>query len=349
MFTKATIQVKVFVLACLFIQLALPASGARPDAAPGVPEPIGGIIEKFIQASGGSELQKIRTETRQGTLVRGASGSVPFEMSATDAGKWRYHQVFAYGDQVTYGCDGAQSWVQDTQGILPLPYEERLELTLVLDPQLPCRLGKIFPEMSVKGEERINEKQAVVIQAASPEGVRLELAFDRTSGLLLRAGDLFFEDYRDVGKVKRPFVVWIGAESGQDSLRLKMQVAAFQQNVDVDESIFAKPLCALRVGPPVLYSLRVAVPVSREALAACVGVYQSVDDPNVFFTVTTQGDHLMIERTGWGISVEILPESETDYFMRFLNREFHFTKDANGRMTRLAMGPDRARKAKKIK
>jgi hypothetical protein len=57
----------------------------------------------------------------------------------------------------------------------------------------------------------------------------------------------------------------------------------------------------------------------------------------------------MIERTGWGIKVEILPETEMDYFMRFLNREFHFIKDEKGQVFRLELGGEQTLKAKKIK
>jgi hypothetical protein len=95
--------------------------------------------------------------------------------------------------------------------------------------------------------------------------------------------------------------------------------------------------------------LRKEVPVGQESLEACVGVYQAEADPKVLYTVTTQGPHLMIERTGWGTRVEIRPESETDYFMRFLHRDFHFVKDAAGQVTGLEMGSDRGQKAKKIK
>jgi len=329
--------------------MILPASQAGQDPAPGTHRAVREIMEKFIQASGGSELQKIRMEKKKGTLVRGGSGAVPFETIATDSGKWRYNQFFAYGDQVTYGCDGINSWVQDGQGVLSLPPTERLELTLLLDPQMPLKLGQIFPNMRVQGTEKIGEREAVVIAATASDGISLELAFDRASGLLLRAGDLFFEDYRGSGKVKRPYTVWLGAEAGPEALRVKMQVTEIQQNVDFNESVFSEPACAMATGPPVLYTLRVEVPVSREARQACAGLYQAIDDSNVFYSVTTQGDHLMLERTGWGTSLEILPESETDYFMRFLNREFHFIKDASGQVVALELGADRSKKAKKIK
>jgi len=339
----------VMVLLWLASSMALPAFRTSSARAAGISGPVRKIIEKFVQASGGSELQKVKSEKRKGTLVRGISGAVPFEMTATDSGKWHYHQVFAYGDQVDYGCDGDLSWVQDTLGVSSLPPLERLELALLLDPQMPRKLGQIFPDMSVQGDEKIGEKNAVLIAATTADGVCLELAFDRASGLLLRAGDLFFEDYRQDGRVKRPYTVWLGKDAGPDALCLKMQVVEIRQNADVDESVFVKPGCALRAAAPVLYTLRMEVPVSREAVEACAGVYQTVDDPNVFYTVTTQGVHLMIEGTGWGTSLEIMPESETDYFMRFLNREFHFSKDLAGRVTGLELGVDRGKKAKKIK
>jgi hypothetical protein len=203
--------------------------------------------------------------------------------------------------------------------------------------------------MRVKGSERIGGTDTVVLEAVSREGFESELIFDSATGLLLRAGDIFFEDYRDVGKVKRPFLAFLGKDKDGDPLRLKMQVSEIRQDVDVDESIFAKPACSLRPIPPLLYKLRKEIPVGREILEALVGVYQSNADPKVLYTVTTQGPHLMIERTGWGTKYEILPESEMDYFMRFVNREFHFVKDAVGRVAGLEMGTDRAQAAKKIK
>jgi hypothetical protein len=337
------------VVLLLLTSPARPSSFQGSSGLPSHPVAADDIVKRFIQASGGSELTKIGTEKRKGILVRGVSGPVPFETIATASGKWHYHQVFAYGDRVSYGFDGGQAWIQDTEGVAVLPPEERLEFVLLLDIQAPLKLERLFPKMTVKGSERIGERDAVVLAAVSGEGFGSELAFDKATGLLLRAGDLFFEDYRDFGKVKRPFLVFFGKDGGRDSLRLKMQVSEIRQDVDIDESIFSRPNGSLRPVPPLFYKLRKEVPIDRAALEACVGVYQSNADPNVLYTVTTQGPHLMIERTGWGTRVEIRPESETDYFMRFLHREFHFVKDEAGRITGLETGTDRAQKAKKIK
>lgn len=324
---------------------------APPDSSGRAQDPVTAVsvVERFIQASGGPELAKVKTEKRQGTLIRGVSGQVPFETISAASGAWLYSQVFAYGDRVSYGFDGVRAWVQDAGGTAVMPPVERLELSLLLDIQAPLKLGRLFPRMTVKGREKVGEREAVVLEVLSEEGLGSELAFDRVTGLLLRAGDLFFEDYRDVGGVKRPFVVFFGKADIQPPLRLKMQAAEITRDVEVEASVFARPTCALSPGPPVLYKLRKEIPVSQESLEALVGVYQLNADPKVQFTVTTQGPHLMIERTGWGFRVEILPESPTDYFMRFLNREFHFVKDAAGRVTGFEMGPDRVQKATRIK
>ncbi len=341
---KKIVTIFVFLLLC---SSALPSSHQEPAPLPDSAT-AGDIIKRFIQASGGPELVKVGTEKRTGTLIRGVSGPVPFETIAASSGKWFYHQVFAYGEGVNYGFDGGQAWIQDTGGVSVLTPEEQLELVLLLDVQAPLKLERLFPSLKVKGPEKIGQREAVILSAVSRDGLGLELAFDKATGLLLRAGDLVFDDYRIVGKVKRPFLVLFGRSGGQDPLRLKMQVSEIRQDIDIDESIFGRPACPLRPVPPLFYKLRKEVPVAQESLEACVGVYQVDADPKVFYTVTTQGPHLMIERTGWGMRVEIRPESETDFFMRFLHRDFHFVKDSAGRVTGLETGADRAQKAKKI-
>jgi len=350
---KPTALSVAHVLAGLFLMFAFSSvlRSALPESAGPAQNSLtpAEVIERFIQASGGPALDKIKTEKKVGTLVRGANGPVPFETIADASGKWSYTQVFAFGDRVRYVFDGSRAWIQDGGGVSELPRNERLELALLLDIRAPLKLRRLFPKMTVKGSEKIGEKDAVVLAAVSEDGLNLELAFDRATGLLLRAGDLYFEDYRDVGKAKRPFLVFFGKDAAETSLRLKMQAAEIKPDVEIDKAAFTEPACALPPVAPVLYALKKEVPIEQESLKALVGVYQSDADPKVLFTVMTQGPHLMIEQTGWGVKLEILPESSTDFFMRFLHLEFHFVKDSGGRVTGLEIGPDRAQKATRIK
>lgn len=307
------------------------------------------IIEKYRQACGGSALAEIKTETRKGTLVRGESGKVPFEIISKAPGKWFYNQVFAFGDQVSYGCDGMNAWVQDTKGISEISAQERLDLQVLLDAQAPLKLAEFYPEMTVKESKKIGENEFIIVRAKSKEGITTELEFDLQTGLLARAGDIYLEDYREVGKVKRPYRIFIGDDPGEEQLRMKMEIAEIVQDIDVADSIFKPPVCALPFKKAPLYTFRKDAVVSNEAMNACVGVYQHPTKPEVTYIVSRQGDHLMLFRTGWPNRFEIRPESELDYFVRFLNWEFHFVKDETGKIIQLEIGPDRAVKAMRIK
>ncbi len=303
------------------------------------------IIDRYVKACGGPALAEVRTETRKGTLVRGQSGKVPFESSSAAPGKWYYNQTFAYGDQVSFGCDGTDAWVQDTKGVSPMSGAERLDLEIVFDLAMPLRIRELFPDMVIEGVEERDGRDVVVIRARSREGIEAELDFDQETGLLVRAGDVALEDYRPAGEVQRPHRIFIGEDPGGNSLRLKMEITEIVQNATVEDSIFSRPLCTLPMKASVLFKPRRQAEPNEMAMEACVGIYQHPTSPGVTFTVTRQQDHLMIEGTGWGQALEIKPESDWDYYIQFLNLEFHFLRDGSGRVTALDFGPERSLRA----
>jgi len=308
------------------------------------------IIENCISASGGLALAAIKTEVRKGTLLRGVTGKVPLEIVAKTPGKWLYHQNFAWGDRVCYGFDGTTAWVQDTRGVSLMGPRQRLDLQLLLDVQAPLNIHKYYPEMAVKGSEKIGGREATTVTATSQDGIHTELAFDNETGLLLRAGEMFLEDYRNVGRVKRPFRILLGKAEGENHLQMKMQFIEIRHDLDVDDARFLPPVGALSFIEAPLFKRREQVEVGIEALEACAGEYQHPELPKVVFTVTRQQNHLMFQRTDWGRQkLEIKPESDTDYFMEFLNIEFHFIKDASGKVTYLEVRTERSVKAERIK
>jgi len=309
---------------------------------------VASLIARYIQACGGPALAEVRSEKRRGTLVRGQNGRVPFVAVSQAPGKWHYNQVFAYGDQVSYGCDGETAWIQDTKGVGFVDETLRLDLEMLLDIHAPLRLREFFPEMSLKGVEKRNERETVVIKAKSRDGRDADLVFDKESGFLVEAGDLAFEDYRPVGNVQRPHRVSIGGDPGGLSLSLKMEITEIVHHEPAEDSMFRRPECALPPKSSPLYRPRRYVKADDEALRACVGIYQHPTNSALLYTVTKQQNHLMIERTGWGQALEIMPETEWDYSIRFLNYEFHFVRDSSGRVTALELGPERLVRAERI-
>jgi hypothetical protein len=306
------------------------------------------IVERYIQASGGPALAEVKAETRKGTLLRGVSGKIPLDVIAEIPGKWRYSQTFAWGDRVCYGTDGFEAWVQDTKGISEMDAQQHLDFQLMFDIRVPLRIRDFFPEMTIKGSEKIGEKEATTILAKSQQGFMTELAFERESGLLARAGNIVFKDYRSVGNVKRPFRILLGKTQGEQHRQMIMEFTEIRHTDDMDDVLFQKPNCILASAEPPLYKRRKQVKVGLEALEACVGVYQHTDNPNVRFRVTRQKSHLIIKGTYWGQGFEIKPESETDYFIGFLGWEFHFEKDKTGEVSHLEINAGQKIKARKI-
>lgn len=335
----------VFVVVILIIGVGAGCTASQGAVSIDASDTVAEVIDRYVQACGGPALAEIRTETRKGTLVRGKSGQVPFEASSAASGKWHYNQTFAYGDQVSFGCDGTDAWVQDTKGVSRMSGAERLDLDIVLDVAMPLRIRELFPEMVIGGFEKRDGRDVVVIRARSREGIEAELDFEQETGLLVRAGDVSLEDYRPAGKVKRPHRILIGDDPGGNSLRLKMEVTEIVQNATVEDSIFSRPICTLPMKASVLFKPRRQAEPNGVAMEACVGVYQHPTNPGVTFTVTKQQDHLMIEGTGWGQALEIKPESDWDYYIQFLNLEFHFARDASGGVIALEFGPERSVRA----
>lgn len=301
----------------------VPAAGGSAESAS---ISVATIVDGYVRACGGPALARITSETRKGTLTRGSGGPAPLETSAKAPGKWRYLQILAWGDQISYGFGGLNGWVQDTTSVEGMDPRQLLDLQLLLDVQAPLRLHKLYPKMSVRGIERIGERDAVVVDAESREGIGVELAFDRSSGLLLRAGGMSFSDYRPVGDVQRPFKVRLGDN-------LEMQFLEIRHDVEVDESLFQRPACVLPMREPPLYQEEKYVQVDEAAMDACVGEYLAPN--NVTFTVSRQQNHLMFR--GPRGAYELLAHSSTDYVRGYSNVAYHFVKDATGAVTQLVI------------
>jgi hypothetical protein len=65
-----------------------------------------------------------------------------------------------------------------------------------------------------------------------------------------------------------------------------------------------------------------------------VGTYQLA--PDVFFTLTREGDHLFAQLTGQ-TKAEIFPEGDRDYFYKVVDAQITFVTDNTGRATELIL------------
>ncbi|MFC1540387.1 hypothetical protein ACFL41_02715, partial [Gemmatimonadota bacterium] len=202
------------------------------------PPQIEEVLALYARACGGDALSAIMTETRRGILLRGAGGPAPCEIVSSAPDRWCWTQTLAWGDRFRYGCDGIRSWVQEGNGVREMDPGQARDLQLLFATGSPLYLRELYPDLSVGGTEQVGERNATVLRARSTDGTITELAFDSENGLLLRVGEIFLEDYREIGNVTRPFRLRLGE-------MLQLQLTEIQHDLAVDDSLFAVPTTPL--------------------------------------------------------------------------------------------------------
>lgn len=91
---------------------------------------------------------------------------------------------------------------------------------------------------------------------------------------------------------------------------------------------------------------RVAVKVEPKVLDSYVGQYELT--PQFIITVSRENNQLFAQASGQP-KVELLPESEKDYFIKEANAYISFEKDAQGKTTQLILHQNGDQPARKIK
>ncbi len=127
----------------------------------------------------------------------------------------------------------------------------------------------------------------------------------------------------------------------------KLCVVVFSNVEGTRVGTVAQDLAAIALALP--YELpkeRVAITVEPKILDAYVGRYEL--SPTFSLTVTREGDGLMTQATGQS-KVPIYAESETKFFLRVVDAQITFVKDATGKVTHLILHQGgRDQQAKKV-
>jgi hypothetical protein len=215
-----------------------PSTASESANASGLPT-VEAIFEKYVEASGGqAAFEKITSRVSTGTVEMSAlsmTGKVEFDEQAPN--KWSLI-IDAPGLGVMQRTfDGRRAWLQDPlQGLINFTglAFEITKAAAAFNKQ--SRLKELYPSARLIGKEKLNGKNVLVVQMGFERGY-----FDAEGGLLLRKGNTYYDDYREVDGVKLPFKIREDAFSG---VGLTYQLTEIKHNVRIDEAKFQSyPSC----------------------------------------------------------------------------------------------------------
>ena len=195
------------------------------------------IFDRHFQSVGGCEaVAKLQSVVARGTLQE-AEHEFAFSLQLKPPGLILLTASNNTGVLFRHGRDAhAHCWKQGPQGVRETTGQDAGELMdLCLGLHLPGQVG--LAETLTKAvceEDRIGDRDVIAIGRKDSSGAFPRLLFDKTTGLLVRAGQSSFEDYRAVEGFKVPFVV-------RPDARTVLRVKSVSFNEAVDDSAFEQP------------------------------------------------------------------------------------------------------------
>lgn len=239
---------------CSFIAVAAFAQGGpqKPSDTMAALPSVDQILDKYVQALGGkAALEKVTSTASKGTFdiaAFGASGSAEIWEKAPNKTALRL-DIPGFG-LVLEGFNGTIAWSQDPQsGFREKTGAELATTKLDADFYKPLKLKQLYPKITVKGKDKVGDKDAYVLVATPAEGAAETWYFDAASGLLARmdlerespqgkmAVQVYQEDYKDVDGIKVPHTV----RQITSAFTIIIKLDEVKHNVAIDETKFNKP------------------------------------------------------------------------------------------------------------
>lgn len=237
---------------------ALLSTGFLHAGDPAGPLPsVSKVLDRYVEALGGrSAVEKIKSRHIKGEAEIGymPGTPAPWELITKSPNK-RLSILSVPGlGQVVEGFDGKVAWVKNASA----PVVERTGDELaksrrdsVFNREL--QMLKVYPDLTVKGLERIGEQDAYVAESRPSAGSVERFWFARQSGLLLRqetdvdtptgrvTASVFFEDYRKVDQVLLPHLLRIQVGGASGDMDVVLRFKEVTHNVPLDDARFARP------------------------------------------------------------------------------------------------------------
>lgn len=246
---KRVLTILLFTLLTVMPAFGQDKPAAKPAPVAAMPS-LDQIIEKAVQAIGGKAAhEKLTSRVAKGTLEVSGTGG-PFETYAKAPNKTiTIVDIEGYG-VYQEGFDGAVAWVLDPASGM----SERQGTALATakreaDFYGAFKIKEHFPKMTLKGKDKVGDREVYVIDAITAEGTPETLYIDVQNGLILRMDmvretpqgkvsmELYMEDYREVDGIKLPFTL----RQNADVTNITIKLTEVKHNVAIEDAKFKKP------------------------------------------------------------------------------------------------------------
>lgn len=255
---KATI-----IILGLFLSISAMAQNSSPSthisantakASAGALPTVEVVLEKYVNATGGRiAIEKIKSRVSKGTFeitsMAGVKGAVEIYEKAPNK-QAAFINIPGIGTDAE-GFNGTIAWeLEPDSGVVH--EKSGLELASARrDAEFYSELKfkEMYPQMTLKGIEKVGASAAYVIEAVPTEGSAEHFYFDTETGLLLRhdyveEGDggkkpveEYYSDYRAVDGIKVPFAL----HQKSPGMDFTIKINEVKQNVAIEDSKFNKP------------------------------------------------------------------------------------------------------------
>jgi photosynthetic reaction center cytochrome c subunit len=225
------------------------AADVGADARAVVDPEVDPVLDKYVAALGGAAaIQKVTTRVEKGSADLGGR-TFPVDIYAQAPDKRVSVMHLPDGDSLT-AYNGTVGWLSAPGH--PIQWMSQAEADAArLDAELdlPLRMKDIFTDFRLLAPQRIDGREASVVQGLREGKPPVNFYFDQQSGLLVRLvryadtplglnpTQIDYADYRDSGGVKIPYRWTIARPSGQFTI----QIEQVQQNVPIAKEKFAQP------------------------------------------------------------------------------------------------------------
>jgi len=228
--------------------LELAATTVPASASPTLPTATQ-VFDGYVRAMGGdAALSKFSSRVMKGTLTGERGIPYPLTIEQKAPNKYRMSIALAGGTELA-GFDGYEGWNSSGGSIFGMEGLEEARIQRDAEFYVATDFKQKYPEANVIGQEKIGDRDAVIVQVREPGNVAEKLYFDRQSDLLLRRVTLSqtalgpfpeqteFAEYRSVDGVLFPFAV----HRTEINSRWTEKYTTIELNTPLDDAIFAKP------------------------------------------------------------------------------------------------------------